>query len=96
MEKVFAVVLLNPNDGVKERLVERYPGSYEFNDTFFLSRAASPTLSQEIAVAVGLKGDDRIEDASGFVIQQRSAAYSGYTRRDLSEWLTSVEEGNAE
>ncbi len=94
MDKVFAIVLLNPNESVKERIIEHYPGSYEYNDTFFLLRVPSPILSQQVAEAVGLKGDDKVEEASGFVIQQRSA-YSGHTRRDLWEWLASVEEGNA-
>ena len=32
--KVFAIVLLKPNEEVHKRIVEECPGAYEYNDTF--------------------------------------------------------------
>jgi len=82
--KVFAVVLLKPNEEVKKRIDEEYPGAYKYNNTFFLVKTPDAVLSANLAQQVGIQGDDRIEGASGFVIQQRSI-YSGYTKRDLWE-----------
>ncbi len=89
--KVFAVVLLSPDDAVKERATTSYPGAFVYNETFILVKTPASTLSAEVAEKVGLRGDDGTSDASGFVIQQRGA-YSGYTRRDLWEWFASIEE----
>lgn len=91
--KVFAVVLHRPNEEVKRRILDEYPGSYEYNDGFFLLRAPETALSPQIAEAIGFRGDKQVTDASGFVIQLRSA-YSGYTKRDLWEWLADVEESS--
>lgn len=91
--KVFAVVLHHSNEEVKRRIMDKYPGAYEYNDGFFLLRAPETALSPQIAEAVGFHGDQRVKDASGFVIQLRTA-YSGYTKRDLWEWLADVEESN--
>ncbi len=91
--KAFAVVLHHSNEEVKKRILDKYPGSYEYNDGFFLLRAPETALSKQVAEAVGFRGDERVTDASGFVIQLRMA-YSGYTNRELWEWLTDVEEAN--
>ena len=93
--KVFAIVLLKPNEEVQKRIVEECPGAFEYNNTFFLVKVPDTVLSADLAQQVGIRGDDRIDGASGFVIQQRGA-YSGYTRRDLWEWFSAVEEGNDE
>ena len=87
--KVFAVVLLEPNDEVAGRIDERYEESFEFNETFYLIKCPRTVMSHEVAEVIGFKGEAQIEGASGFVIQQRPA-YSGYTRRDLWEWLGSL------
>ena len=86
--KVFALVLLEPNADIVRRAEETYPDTFQFTDTFFLLKVPATELSNAVAERVGLKGDHQIEGASGFVIQQRRA-YSGYTRKDLWEWLTS-------
>ena len=84
--KVFALVLLEPNEDVASRAAELYPGTFQFTDTFILLAVPARELSNTVAERVGLKGDRQIEGASGFVIQQ-GKAYAGYTRKDLWEWF---------
>ena len=88
--KIFAAVLKQANDDVKARIRENYPEAFEYSPTFFLFKVPDTALSRGVAESVGLRGDDRIEGASGFVIQQRGA-YAGYTRRDLWEWFSTME-----
>ena len=48
-------------------------------------------LTQEVAVRAGIKGEDRIEDASG-VVFRLNGAYAGFAARSLWEWLGQAEE----
>ena len=95
--KMFGIVLVGGRDAnaqVIERAQAAYQAHFEYSDTFVLVRTDENTLSQDVAVAVGIKGEDRIEGVSGFVIQLRGA-YSGHTRSDLWEWLSSQREADA-
>lgn len=87
---VFAVVLRESNSEVTERLKEAYPGFYKLNETFFLVEGSS--LAETVAESVGIKGDDRIESASGVVFRLNNIAYSGFTVRSLWDWLQMTEE----
>lgn len=85
---VFAIVLREANDEVKQRIKEVYPDYYEFNDNFFLVQ--SDTIAENVAVSVGIKGEKRIEEASGVVVRW-SWSYSGHTARSLWDWLEEAE-----
>ena len=64
---VFAVVLNRPNPGVTGRLQERYPESFRFTDTCYLVQ--TDAIAETVATDAGIKGDDRIEEASGVVFK---------------------------
>ena len=85
---VFAVFLNEENSGVVDRLKEAYPDHYRMAETFFL--VASDTIAEEIAITVGIKGDNRVESARGVVFKLNDA-YAGYTGRALWEWLRKIE-----
>lgn len=87
---VFAVVLREPNSEVTTRLEEAYPGFYKLNETFFLVEGNS--IAETVAESVGIKGDDRIESASGVVFRLNNIAYSGFTVRSLWDWLQMTED----
>ncbi len=86
---VFAIALKEPNNEVIEKVKENYPEHYPLNETFIL--ISSDELTENVAMQIGLKGDNRIEDASGAVFSLRSN-YSGYTSRSLWEWLEKFED----
>ena len=88
---VFAIALTQPqpNQEVIELIKSEYPGHYEYNSTLYLIE--DDTLAETVAVKVRIKGDDRIADASGFVLKLEDFSYSGYTTRSLWDWLKSVE-----
>ena len=87
MKLLFAVVLHEQNLEVEERLIKKYPTHYKYTDTFYLVTVDGIVISEEIAKAIGIKGDSRIENSSGVVFKLKSA-YSGYTKRTLWEWLS--------
>ena len=89
MKRLFAIVLLEPNEKVAERIRENYPANFKYSDTFFLVAVEGTTLSEDIATAVGIKGENRIEGSSGVVFKQNSG-YAGYTTRTLWEWIEDV------
>ncbi len=91
---VYAIVLISPHEEVKRRIVQHFPGNYEYNPTFFL--VESDMLTQNLATLVGIKGDDRIADASGFVVKLEEFSYAGYTTRALWEWLKGMEKKSHE
>ena len=91
-QKLFAIVLNEPNREVDGRIAEVYPKRFKYTDTCYLVAFDEQVITEDIAEKVGLKGEDRIEDASGVVFKLNSA-YSGYTKKTLWEWLNSVEEG---
>ena len=86
---VYAIALLEPNEAVSRKVGENYPGHYEYSPTLFL--VESDVLAENVATDVGIKGENRIKDASGFVIKLEEFSYSGYTSRSLWEWLRKVE-----
>ncbi len=55
---------------------------------FFL--VSTDVIAETIAINVGIKGDDRIEDANGVVFRLK-ASYSGYAARSLWDWLAQAE-----
>ncbi len=87
--RVFAVVLNEANPDVASRIEAKYPDHYKWSDTFFL--VTSDAIAETVAIAVGIKGDDRVEASRG-VVFKLDKAYSGYSSRSLWEWLTLVEE----
>ena len=87
--RTFAIVLNEANPDVAERIEGKYPDHYRITDTSFL--VADDTIAEKVANAVGIKGDDRIEEAHGVVFKLNSA-YSGYSSRSLWDWLTMAEE----
>ena len=89
MKKLFAVVLYEPNAEVETRLSSAYTEHHKYTDTFYLVCTEPSVVTSDIAEAVGLKGDNRIEDSSGVVFKMNSA-FSGYTQRSLWEWLESI------
>ena len=93
MKKIFAVVLFEPNLEVEKRLKEQYQTQYKYTDTFYLVALDQTVVTEEIAEAIGIKGENRVENSSGVVFKMNSA-YSGFTSRTLWEWLETVLEGN--
>lgn len=89
---IFAVVLIEPNDQVAQLIKDRYPNPnhHQYNPTFYLIN--TDAIAQAVAENVGVKGENRIENASGFVIKLGAFSYSGYTARSLWDWLGSVED----
>ena len=85
----FAIVLNETNPAVAERIEEKYPDRYRITDTSFL--VADDTIAERVATAVGIKGDDRIENAAG-VVFKLNGVYSGHSSRSLWDWLTLAEE----
>ncbi len=86
---VFAVVLNEENADITDRIKKTYPKHYEFSKTLFL--VASDSIAETVAIAVGIKGADRVETAGG-VVFKLNRAYAGYTGRALWDWLAQVEE----
>ena len=89
MKKLFAVSLLKPNSEVYQRIEDYYPDNFRYSDTLCLVAVDHPTVSQDVAVTIGIKGDDRVPDSSG-VVFKLNTGYSGYTTRSLWEWLESM------
>ena len=90
MRNKYAVVLLMPNSEVAERIRKHYPSSYGYSETFFLVHGEIDDLASTIAVKVGLKGENQAQEASG-VVFKLNHGYSGYTKPDLWDWLSSQE-----
>ena len=86
---VHMIVLSRPNDVVASRIQETYPDNYEITQTCCLVQ--SKDITQKIAVTVGIKGENRIDNATGAVFRL-NGAYSGFASRALWEWLDQAEE----
>ena len=82
---IYAIVLTEASAEVDDRIKNEYPKRYKLNDTFYLVR--SENISEEVAVNVGIKGDDRVEDVTG-VVFRLNGAYAGYAPTSLWDWLT--------
>ncbi len=87
--RVFAVVLNKPNSDVARRVEDKYPNHYRMNDTFFLVQGEG--IAQTVSEAVGIKGDERVEEARG-VVFKINHSYSGFASRALWDWLGQAEE----
>ena len=87
--RTFAIALNEANPDVVERIEGKYPDHYRITDTLFL--IADDVIAEKVATTVGIKGNDRIENARG-VVFKLNGAYSGYSSRSLWEWLTAAEE----
>ena len=87
---VHMIVLTGQNDVLSARIQEKYPNSYEITQTCHLVH--SEDISQKIAIAIGIKGENRIADAAGAVFRLNRGAYSGYADRAMWEWLNQAEE----
>ena len=86
---VFAIALIQPNPSVTNLIRTNFPKHYEYNQTLYFVQADD--LAETVAIKVGIKGDDRVSDASGFVIKLQEFSYSGYTARSLWDWLKDAE-----
>ena len=86
--RLFAIVLDSANATVEDRVEREFPGCYSINKTAFL--VSSDGLAETIAATVGIKGDDRVEDASG-VVFRLNGTFAGYSSRALWDWLEQAE-----
>ena len=82
---VHAIVLTDHSDEVVSRIKRKYPKCYTVNDDCFLVR--SNELTQDVAIAIGIKGEDRVKDVGGVVLKL-NGAYSGFAPTALWEWLS--------
>lgn len=83
---VFAVVFTRPHAEIEASVKEHFPDAYQMTDSTFLVR--SDNLSSQIAESVGIKGANRRFAGAVFKINH---SYSGFTSRDLWEWLDGAE-----
>ena len=85
-KKIFAVLLDKPDVRVKERLDKHYANIHQHTQTFLLVPVEASVSTLDVAKHAGIKGENR--DVTG-VVFKLNAAYSGYTKKDLWEWLSS-------
>ena len=89
-QKIYAVALDNPEPAVEGRLKERYTKVFKQTDTLILVVGGANDVSEDVAVAAGIKGDQR---EVGGVVFRLNGSYSGYTKRTLWEWLQDATDG---
>lgn len=84
----FGILIHNPDDRVSERLRRKYESDrlYEISATTILVRTTD--LAEDVAVAAGIKGEDRFVTGVVFKLDR---AYAGYASRSLWEWLQLAE-----
>ena len=87
--KMYAIVLDAPEPEVEARLKQHYGNVHKHTDTFLLVVGDVNDVSEKVAVAAGIKGEQR--QASG-VVFRLNGSYSGFTKRTLWEWLNDVAE----
>ncbi|MYD45920.1 MAG: hypothetical protein F4W92_06170 [Gammaproteobacteria bacterium] len=87
-DKLFAVVLDEPNEEVLKRLKEKHDNTYCHTSTFFVVPVRQNVTTDDVAHDAGIKGKKR--DVTGIVFKINSA-YSGYTKKNLWELLSSYE-----
>ena len=89
--RVFVVVLDEDGKAVSAQVEERLKGSvsslYRLSPDVFV--VAADLLSSELAAVAGIKGEERLSDATGVVF--RIDGYSGFTNRAMWEWMERVE-----
>ena len=86
---IHIVLLTKRNADVAARIQTAYPGHHQVTDTCYLMQ--SQQITQDVAINVGIKGQNRVEGAVG-VVFKLNGAYSGYASRALWEWLGQAEE----
>ncbi len=90
MAKMYAVALDSPDATVGERLRTKYDKVFAYTDAFYLVVGGVNDVTDDVAVAAGIKSDRR--QASG-VVFRLNGSYSGYAKRALWEWLHDMEGG---
>ena len=101
---LFAVILNEPREGLRDRIKSLYPESYVLSDTCFLiaERQSSslmlaslypnepPILTVEkISEQIGMTGEKPKGDILGLVVKLNSK-YGGYNYPDLWKWIDTV------
>jgi len=85
--KIFVIVLDKQGESVKEEVYDRLKNKnvkfYRISSATFILKGEY--LSGEVAEIVGIKGDDRLKDASGVVF--RIDSYSGFADPSIWEFL---------
>lgn len=89
MVPIHMVLLTKSSAGVVALIQEKYPDHHQVTET--CSLVQTKELTQDIAIKVGVKGPNRIDDTSG-VVFKLNGAYSGFAARTLWEWLGQAEE----
>ena len=94
-KQVFAVILDEPSEEVAERIQKEYPvgKSYRHTDLLHLVVVEPEVLTRLVATKIGIRGDNENEAIATGVVFKLNAAYSGYTKPGLWEWLSTVREG---
>ena len=86
---IFSVHLSGEIEATAARIKERYPtpGHYQLSDSLYLVRG--DTIAQDVAKTVGIleEDDEPLASARG-VVFKLNAAYAGWDRRAIWEWLT--------
>ena len=88
--KMYAVALDHPEPAVESRLKQSYESVFKHTDSLYLVVGGVNDVSENVAVAAGIKGEGR--EFSG-VVFRLNGSYSGFTRRTLWEWLKDVDAG---
>lgn len=88
--KMYAVALDQPEPAVEGRLKQRYESVFKHTDSLYLVVGGVNDVSEDVAVAAGIKGDAR--EVNG-VVFRLNGSYSGFTRQTLWEWLKDVADG---
>ena len=91
VKRIFAVVLRQANEVVSTKIEENYPGAYAYTGEFYLIAAEGEVYTNDIAIRIGIKGENRIPGSSG-VVFKLNTGYSGHTEKGLWEWLSSMDE----
>ena len=73
---------------IQQRIKAEYPDHFKISDYCYL--VSSNEISRDIALRIGLKGKDRIEDSLGIVFRL-NGAYSGYYYKSAWEWIKQAE-----
>lgn len=91
---VFAVFLQENSSVVHDQIAERIESAFpstdhhRLSDNLYLVRG--DTIADKVARAIGIKGKEPIENATG-VVFKLNAAYAGFASRAIWEWLALAE-----
>ena len=82
----YLLVLEDPNDEAIERAKSAYAdnSTYQMNDMALFIRTEDSSL--DVARTCGVRGEDRVEGASG-VVFRIPGGWAGYADQDLWKWL---------